>query len=248
MHSRYLIALALSMGFIVFYFAVSSEELVMWSSDILFSVVSGAVALLSFLVVKKRGITGKMGAVHLSIFLAMLMWFLGEATWTVYEVAMDVPVPYPSLADVFYLAGYVPLSAGLLQLLWSFRDLINSKRLLASILSGAAVSVLIGMFLIGPLLWESADLLTTVFDVAYPVLDVVVLVLCILAVVIFRGGIMARSWLWLSLGFALDTVADILFSHGTLTGWYYSGHPVELVWLWGYVLEAIGFEIQRTEI
>ena len=52
---------------------------------------------------------------------------------------------------------------------------------------------------------------------------------------------MARPWMWISIGLLLNAFADMLFSLGTLQGWYYSGHPVELVQLYGYIALGLGF-------
>jgi hypothetical protein len=38
-----------------------------------------------------------------------------------------------------------------------------------------------------------------------------------------------------------------MFSLGTLQGWYYSGHPIELIQLWGYIALGLGFDEQRGD-
>jgi len=39
----------------------------------------------------------------------------------------------------------------------------------------------------------------------------------------------------------LTALADIAFSLGTIEGWYFSGHPIEILWFWVYVAMALGF-------
>lgn len=39
----------------------------------------------------------------------------------------------------------------------------------------------------------------------------------------------------------MTALADIAFSLGTIEGWYFSGHPIELLWLWAYVAMGLGF-------
>jgi len=41
------------------------------------------------------------------------MWFLGEAIWAGYTLILNVEIPYPSVADVFWLGGYVPFFVAL---------------------------------------------------------------------------------------------------------------------------------------
>jgi len=37
------------------------------------------------------------------------LWFLGEVSWSVYTLLLSVELPYPSIADVFWLSGYIPI-------------------------------------------------------------------------------------------------------------------------------------------
>lgn len=50
----------------------------------------------------------------------LAFWFLGELSWWIFEVVLGVKVPFPSIADAFWVPGYVPLFIGLLL---SFRQL-----------------------------------------------------------------------------------------------------------------------------
>ncbi len=41
--------------------------------------------------------------------LGILLWTLAEIVWGYYEVILGIAIPYPSIADLFWLGGYVPL-------------------------------------------------------------------------------------------------------------------------------------------
>jgi hypothetical protein len=43
------------------------------------------------------------------LFIGVTLWFLGEFTYSYYQIVLDMDVPYPSLGEIFYLAGYGPL-------------------------------------------------------------------------------------------------------------------------------------------
>lgn len=183
----------------------------------------------------------------MGLFLAVFLWCLGEATWGIYEVGLHIPVPYPSLADIFYLAGYLPaIISILLALKLLSRGLTEIKVMVASLL-GLMIIGLVFSFLLNPLLSNSIGALTKVLDLAYPSLDSVLLILAIMMLLIFEGAPPSTSWLWISVGMILTTIADISFSVGTLQGWYYSGHPVELLYVWGYIALALGFDNQRKQ-
>ena len=215
-------------------------------TDYVFVLASGICSILAFLVTRHWGIRGKFGLVHLGLFIGLFLWFLGETTWTIYETVLQTEIPYPSLADVSYIAGYIPIAIGIVQFLWTFRA--GLKRQMAFVALGVGL-LFLGLtygFLIGPLLVSTEDIMMKSFDVAYPVLDSMLVVLAIFMLFVFRGGKMAGAWVWISLGLLLTVLADIAFSLGTLQGWYYSGHPIELLDLWGYIAIALGLEEQRS--
>jgi hypothetical protein len=43
------------------------------------------------------------------LFAGVALWFLGEFTYSYYQIVLNMDVPYPSVGEIFYLAGYVPL-------------------------------------------------------------------------------------------------------------------------------------------
>jgi hypothetical protein len=43
------------------------------------------------------------------VFVGVALWFLGEFTYTYYQVVLDMDAPYPGVGEIFYVAGYGPL-------------------------------------------------------------------------------------------------------------------------------------------
>ncbi len=43
------------------------------------------------------------------VFLGVTLWFLGEFSYTYYQIVLDSDAPYPGVGEIFYVAGYVPL-------------------------------------------------------------------------------------------------------------------------------------------
>ena len=41
-----------------------------------------------------------------AVFIGIFCWFIGEMTYMTYQFILNVPVPYPSIAEVFYFLGY----------------------------------------------------------------------------------------------------------------------------------------------
>lgn len=43
------------------------------------------------------------------LFIGIGLWFLGEFTYTFYQVGLNIEAPYPGLGEIFYVAGYLPI-------------------------------------------------------------------------------------------------------------------------------------------
>lgn len=249
MRARFPIALTVAVILaIVYAWAQSWADILVLVTDYATVVVSGVCSLFGLLVILKLGFRGKFGLVHLGLFLAVFLWFLGETAWAIYEVVFNIPVPYPSLADVFYLAGYFPAAIGILQFISFFRKALNELKAIIATISGLMILGLSYVYLLNPLLTTNSGYLTKSFDLAYPALDAMLLILATAMFFVLEQGLLATPWIWIWLGLVLTAIADIAFSLGTLQGWYYSGHPIELLWLWGYVSIAVGFDAQRTSM
>ncbi len=246
MRARYLVGLVVGALVTLAYFWLQSSDLLVPVTDYVFVLSSGICSILAFLVIRKWGFKGKFGIVYLGLFLGMFLWFLGDSAWAIYETVLQVEVPYPSFADVLYLGGYIPIAIGIVQFLWTFRTSLTRQRGLVVLGVGLLFLGLAYTFLIDPLAVSSADFLTKSCDVAYPVLDSMLVVLAIFMFFVFRGGKMAGGWIWISLGLLLTVLADLVFVLGTLQGWYYSGHPIDLIQFWGYICLALGLVGQRT--
>jgi len=243
------VAGVIAVSLAMFYFVAQSwGKALVTSTDLLFIAASGVCAVLGFLVVWKWGFRGKFGTVYLGLFLGTTLWFLGETVWGVYEIVLHVSVPYPSIADVFYLAGYVPIFLGIAQFLRFFGKRFTLRRLTVALTLGIAICIGSGTVLTFPLMTKSPDILTKLFDVTYPFLDAALLVLALTVFLIFEKGKFARAWLWFALGLLLGGLAHLSFSYGTLMGWYYSGHPIELLWLWSFVCLGLGFTYQARDL
>lgn len=120
---------------------------------------------------------------------------LGEATWAWYELVLHVEVPYPSWADVQWLAYYPLVFAGLMTVVF-FR---GDRRLpgLPAVLDGllyAGLAAGIGWeLMIRPTLDPTASFLVSVTNIAYPAGDLLLLVgLVSLAIGPARGKLPAE--------------------------------------------------------
>jgi PAS domain S-box-containing protein len=166
-----------------------------------------------------------------------LAWAMGEVVWSVYEVGMGVAVPYPSAADVGFL-GAVPLAgAGIMAFFTSSRGTSVRLRLW---LDGAIVALAL-MFVawtIGlKVVYADVDpLLEKLTNLAYPIGDIVIGTILVLA--IRRAADEAHGRLLLLLGgLAANMLADSAFSYLNANGTYGAiGSVLDAGWVAGYLM------------
>jgi len=171
--------------------------------------------------------------IWLCLTVGLWLWLLGEITWSIYTLVLSVSIPYPSAADLFWIAGYVPLAAAMFLYLLPYGEALSLKKAVIVTAVGLLADVGIFAVLVGPILSLGVDPLEQFFDLAYPVLDLALLGIAISGLLIFLPGKISRFWLWLNLGFICMAIADLLFSYLSALDLYYDGSPLELFYFLG---------------
>lgn len=218
-------------------------------SNAVFPVVAGAAVFSSAFALRKYGPKlNKFLTIWLCFTIGMMLWFLGELTWAIYFFLLNVEIPYPSIADFFWLGGYVPLLIALFVYSRLFASVLSKqkKALIATliIILGALVSVA----LIVPLIGVEENLAALIIDLAYPLLDIALLSTALLGLTIFHKGDLGKSWLWIILGIMLNAAGDMIFSYTTAQGTYYNGHISELLFIYGYLFFMLAFYVHTKEL
>jgi hypothetical protein len=158
-----------------------------------------------------------------------------------------VELPYPSLADLFYAGGYLPIIAGLVGYLETFHVAL-SKRRFGYALIGIVVAVVLALLFVLPVeLAQDLSAVNLVTDMLYPVLDLVLLSMSVLSLAIFAGGRIATWWMLFGAGATLYVVGDEFFLYQVAHGAYYNGGVDDLIFLLGYLTFAMAFYVHRKE-
>jgi len=178
----------------------------------------------------------------------MAFWFLGETGWAIYTLVLGVEIPYPSIADVFWLSGYFPLFLALYWYVKTFGFVLSRRTLVILMTTVFVLSVLVSAVLITPILGAEEDSITMLVDFAYPLLDLVLFSVAVLGLAVFLKGNLGKSWLLINAGILSNVGADILFSYMTAQETYYSGHPLELLFHFGYLLFLLAFYAHAKEL
>jgi len=166
------------------------------------------------------------------------LWAAGEVVWSIYEVGLRVDVPYPSLADAGFLAA-VPFAIGGIRAFWS-RPRGTSSRWRVwfdGVIVGLALTSTAWGFGLRSV-WES-DSPTKTLDLAYPVTDIVIGTILILAIRRATHQQAGRMALLLA-GVASYSLADSAFAYLSAQGAYGSvGSVLDTGWFAGYLMIAL---------
>ena len=173
------------------------------------------------------------------------LWVAAELSWAVYYFFLNVSVPYPSIADIFYIGGYMPIIAGLVLYLTTFRVAISRKGVAVAFLV-IAVAVALAMAFVLPIEFAENEPALTVFtDLLYPILDLALFSLTVVALAIFIGGSISKWWVLFAAGSVLYVVGDEFFLYQVAAGTYYNGSIDDLLFILGYLTFALAFYTHR---
>jgi diguanylate cyclase (GGDEF)-like protein len=154
---------------------------------------------------------------------------LGDVTYEYFKYVLHEE-PYPSFADVFYLASYPLALVGLLLLVRGRRGRI--AELIDAAIVATGLGLVFWVFVLHPIAADSAASLEGVVSIAYPAVDV--LLLALLVRLLMDPANRTPSTRLIGLAAALTLVADTAFSLMTL----YSGadtRPLDALYLSSYL-------------
>ncbi|MFJ9620339.1 putative bifunctional diguanylate cyclase/phosphodiesterase [Streptomyces sp. NPDC101181] len=203
--------------------------------------VAALIAAVSCFLYARSG-AGRLRPAWLLFSFSSLMAACGNAVWGWYEVILGVPVPSPSLADVFFLCFAPPAIIGLLVL---------AKR---PVTRAGWVCLALDAWLIGgsllTLAWSLAlahtahvagfqetSVAPAALSLAYPLLDIV-LVSMVLALHFRRSGVNRSAVNTAIAALALTVLSDAVFTSPLLRSTYHSGQLLDAGWFAGSLLLA----------
>jgi len=216
--------------------------------------IAGASVVTSMFALRKywEGLGSRLTRVWIYFTLGVTSWFLGELIWGIYALALGVEIPYPSIADGFWLIGYIPLFLALTSYLLMFRPAVSKGTLAVASTTVFIIAIVFSFLFIIPAVVAKEETFTRITNVAYPSLDLLLFALSILGLLVFTTtrlkGKMDKVWILLNAGILMNVIADSLFSYTTAQEIYYDGHPLELFFHFGYLLFLLAFYIHTKEL
>ena len=171
---------------------------------------------------------------------------LGDITWAILELVFSTN-PFPSVADIFYLAFY-PLFA--LGIYFMPRDKFSSSDRYKIILEMGIILLTVGLllwvFLISPNLTSQEEFLTIFISVIYIVFDFVLLFALIRLLYSKFKEEYYGPLILIGLGMVALIITDYIYYLQTLQGTYVSGGLLDSGWILSYMLVGLAALLQIT--
>jgi hypothetical protein len=192
-------------------------------SDVFPLVLSLSGALFSYLIFRRQEKTRLGRRIWGAMTLGLLLWAAGEAIWSYYEIVLQQETPFPSLADVVWTLGYIPLIYALASQYLPLRATVGRRQwwlilVVVMVMLALTVGLVILPILTDP---EAGTPVEVFFSLTYPVGDIILLSFGAALATIFLGGELGMAWGPIAMGIIVLSVADLLFSYGSWNGLYY---------------------------
>jgi diguanylate cyclase (GGDEF)-like protein len=166
-------------------------------------------------------------AAWLALTLCVAFWAIGELF---FDFAYAGAPPFPSIADVFYLAFYPACYVGLVLLVRSHTSRLNGSVWLDGLMASLAAAAFGAALLFEAVLETTGGSPSSVVtNLAYPLGDTLLLAL-VVGVFALSGWRPGRTWAFLGGALAASAIADGIFLYQSATGSYVAGTPLDALW------------------
>lgn len=197
--------------------------------------------------------------VYLGIGLAL--WTLAEVVYAVYGLGLQVDTPSPSLADLLWVPGYIPIIAAFWLRFSILRVPLTRGQWIALLGGFVVLGVLSVVYVIAPsmpgaedmpsALGSPAEIANLLLSILYPLGDLLMALGAGLMILALLGGRFSQTWGLIALGCIAIAVADSMYYAGLANGMYTEALPVNLFtaasdisYFVGYVVIALGLFMQ----
>lgn len=244
-------------GFLILYWAVLfATGTTNGTYNYLYSFLFGLIPLLGSIPILRDfkrwgGFKHSIGKAMFCMGISLFLWGCGSLVWSYYNFFYNIPVPYPSLADLgfapstfLYGVGFIYLSdasgaryglrsvhAKFFAVITPIIVLIFSYYLMVTVARG------------GILVTHGQSPIKTFLDIQGPVGDALALAIAILISglsIRHMGNSYALDIVAMFVGLIVFVVADTIYSYTTTVGTYYNGNFGDLIYTTGLFLLSFG--------
>jgi len=194
---------------------------------------------------EKADVKLKMQRIFSFIAVGIFFFTLGEFNYWIYDLlGLE---PYPSVADIWYLLGYVGFFTGFMyfnHLMFTQHKETRRKHiqyvLISAVLSGALFYWILSTYVVP--YQEGESMLEVFFDLFYPIASNLLFVLSVAVYVYFRKYGLGKLIYFMSLAILFAFIGDFFFTYYTWNEIYgIPGILSDLAYSLSYILFFLGF-------
>lgn len=192
----------------------------------------------------KFSVTTNLGKMLVFFGSGILSFAFGNIVWFLYNNYFKIDVPFPSLADIFYISFYPFMIFGTFYLLRIYKTLLTKNVIRDSIIIIVVSFIAIfAVFFSIDFLSGDYSIFQKIVTVLYPFGDAVIISITLIALRI-GGGRLHPSLYILTFGLLMQSVADLLFNYRNAIEVYWNGDVADLFFSFGGFFMSVGiFEI-----
>lgn len=258
-HIGYLLGILYILCIIVYWFGLGGDDAIFWRNTVyllppLVAVCAGMTTLYEF------GLSGTRAKTLIYLMFGLVCWLVGEILFFSYAVIFHTD-PFPSLADVFYLIGYLGFFIALLNEIRTSSIKVNTVAPSVLFLFAiASFAFALGFAYFGIYLAYNPieSLMANIISISYGVGDLILLLTSMMMLILaweYRGGRLSRMWTLLFFSFLMMLCGDILYAIHTVAYtsevWLYKS-LIDTFFMGSYLLFAwglfdFGFSLKETK-
>ncbi len=174
--------------------------------------------------------------------LAAISWWVTETILLAYAIAGS-KVPVPSVADFFWVAGFLPVLMASGGVLVGYKRMglhFDWRRSVWVIPPIAVILFVVAFWVIRPIMASpTATSADKFFHPTYAVLDLLVLLPALVVAITLGHSYAGRPIGLLSIALVAFGVGNIVYLWSNWNGFYYAGSFVDLFWIAGYLTLAL---------
>lgn len=206
---------------------------------------------------KWGGFRSSIGKSVIFLSTGLLTWGIGTLVFAYYNIVLNLEVPYPSLADLFYIISWPLWVYGIINLSKATGvkfQLENIKgRLVFFIIP--IISIVLSYYLLivvarDGIIITSSEFLKTFFDLAYPIGDIIILTSVLLIYGLsfkYLGGYFKWPIIMILAGFMFNYFGDFSFIYTVTKETYYVANWVDLLYTIAFFLLSMGIVLMNPD-
>ncbi|RPH57681.1 MAG: hypothetical protein EHM81_11250, partial [Chloroflexi bacterium] len=189
------------------------------------------------------------------IALGLALWAIADTISAIYPLLLDQEIPDLSMADLFWLAGYIPLAVALVWRSQSFGVNPTKMELRTAIGLVLLVVLVSGYFVVWPAIQSSdpGEFWISLVNVLYPIGDVLIAIDSLFILFTLGGGSFSSMWRIIAVGLMLRSFGDLMYNYAAGNDMYWPDNHITLAsiltdipYSTSYLAIALGIFAQRV--